>query len=1120
MNPDRWEKIERLYHEALERDAGEREAFVRQACDGDEDLRREIVSLLDHDQMTTDFIESPALVVAAREFAPELASVKMSAPRRFGSYRILSPLGRGGMGEVHLAIDDKLGRKVAIKLLPEQFTSDAERIRRFTQEARTVSSLNHPNIITIHEIGEAPARLGNLRYIVTEYVEGETLRQMMDRASTDKAEPGIELLKAIDVTAQIAAALAAAHQAGITHRDIKPENVMIRRDGLVKVLDFGLAKFSERPRDEKMERLESLSVSPSLRSPAYPSSITSAGLILGTPRYMSPEQAGGERVDARTDIFSLGVVLYEMLTGRPPFSGETPSKIIAAILRDDPPPFSAHKTKPPRELERIVHLALLKNREERYQSIEAMATDLKALKTELETPSNRAVSIEESDSQKASTPAETSFSPASAYAGAAAKLLVIGALAAVVAFVGWYLWRYVMIGRARENLAKIEELAAAERFFEAYDLAVETQKRLPNDPILTRLMPSISDDLTIVTDPPGARVYLKRFSPDKAGLAPERTLIGTSPIHRQIGRGAYILSIEKEGYVRFERTLTGLILKLSGVQAPSPPINLKVNLIESTKNPALMSYVPAETRFRMNSWARPTDKIARLDAYFIDKFEVSNREYKEFISAGGYQKREFWRYPIKKNGREQAWEEAIREFKDRTSLPGPRNWTNQEFPEGKADYPVTDVSWYEAAAYAAFRGKSLPTVFQWELAARGEAIGPRNGRPSYYWMPWGPFTGSIEARANYNAQGTMPVQSLEFGLSPYGCYHMAGNVAEWCLNQAAEGFSVAGGSWDDPPYLFGSFGAYPGTFSANKLGFRCVLNPPGGTGDQGGMPVSDPTEVPTYKPAGDASFRAWQEFYRYPQPPLEARIEQTIETDDWRRETITYVGAGGERALAYLYLPKHYSPPWQVIQFLPGDDVFAGFRPLRVRVEGSLTQFVKSGRAVLAVVLKGFPERERPPNYSAPGYETIEYRDLVLNWTTDQRRALDYVETRSDLNAGKIAFFGFSGGESRKTVLPATETRYRSVILIGAGVRPVDGRILPEISPVNLLPQIRAPKLVINGRYDEVTSLKYDSEPLHKLLREPKQILVVETGHIPPPEVYVGPVNQFLDRTLGPVLRP
>src|SRR5262245_40373138 len=243
----RWEQIERLYHAALERGPDAREAFLNEACVGDEDLRREVAGLLACDLPSDSFIQSPAIEIAARAMAAEPMNEASTSPMgnpvaasQIDVYQLLEPLGRGGMGEVHLALDTRLGRKVAVKLLPSEFTADADRVRRFAREARAASALNHPNIITIREIGEAATGNVSLRYIVYEYVEGETLRHRLATAP----ERRMKASEAIEIALQIAAALSAAHEAGITHRDIKPENVMVRPDGLVKVLDFGLAKLA------------------------------------------------------------------------------------------------------------------------------------------------------------------------------------------------------------------------------------------------------------------------------------------------------------------------------------------------------------------------------------------------------------------------------------------------------------------------------------------------------------------------------------------------------------------------------------------------------------------------------------------------------------------------------------------------------------------------------------------------------------------------------------------------------------------------------------------------------------------------------------------------------------
>jgi serine/threonine protein kinase/Tol biopolymer transport system component len=364
--PERWAQIELLYHAALEREPSGRAVFLDEACAGDDDLRREVASLLAYEGQPASFIEAPVLEVAARELADESLSAAenyqpANAPSQIGAYQILSLLGRGGMGEVWLAHDPRLGRKVAVKLLPAEFTQDAERVRRFEQEARAASALNHPNIITIHEIGE----IDGTHYLVTEFIDGETLRQRIARSP-------MELNEALDTAVQVAGALAEAHAAGIMHRDIKPENIMLRRDGLVKVLDFGLAKLTGRV------------ITADNRVPTQSLIHTEPGLIIGTVQYMSPEQLRGLATDARTDIWSLGVVLYEMLARRTPFKGETMSDCIALILERPPVPLASYFEGTPAALERLVAKALAKDRDDRYQTSGEMLTDLRRLKQRLE----------------------------------------------------------------------------------------------------------------------------------------------------------------------------------------------------------------------------------------------------------------------------------------------------------------------------------------------------------------------------------------------------------------------------------------------------------------------------------------------------------------------------------------------------------------------------------------------------------------------------------------------------------------------------------------------------------------------------------------------------------------
>ena len=365
MTPERWQEVGRLAQAALERAPDERAAFLAEACADNEELRREVESLLSFRGQATGFIETPSDRANAAEMFAGAASAPLVAGRMLGHYRVEREIGRGGMGEIYLAVDTRLSRPVALKLLAASFIRDTERVARFRREARAVSLLNHPNIVTIYEIGEAEG----LRFIVTEYVEGATLRQMLSRNRLTREQ-------ALDIAAQTASALVAAHEAGIIHRDIKPENVMVRADGYVKVLDFGLAKMTE--------GVESGGNSSDADSPTIITLNTSPGLVMGTLTYMSPEQARGLKVDARTDVWSLGVVMYEMIAGQPPFIGETPSDCIALILQKEPLPLTYHAPDVPTELERIVTKALRKDREERYQTIRDLALDLKSFRQHAE----------------------------------------------------------------------------------------------------------------------------------------------------------------------------------------------------------------------------------------------------------------------------------------------------------------------------------------------------------------------------------------------------------------------------------------------------------------------------------------------------------------------------------------------------------------------------------------------------------------------------------------------------------------------------------------------------------------------------------------------------------------
>ena len=347
----RWKRVKGIFHEALRREPAERDAFLDECCDGDPHLRIEVESLLISLNEAQTFLEEPILLASS----DKEAHWQFSNDEVVSHYRIVEPIGAGGMAEVYLAEDEKLHRQVALKVLPSEVLRDADRLRRFQREALAVSALNHPNILTIFEFDS----VNGINVLATEYVKGKTLRATL-------REGPLPVAQAIYIASQVASALQSAHAAGVIHRDIKPENIMIRDDGYVKVLDFGLAKLTGNMRMRENDR-------------THTQAFSLPGLIMGTATYMSPEQARSMSVDPRTDIFSLGIVLYEMLARRVPFAGDTTPDIIAQIIQSDPQPASAHNPEVSEELDRIIMKCLEKEARDRYSSAADLLVDLESL---------------------------------------------------------------------------------------------------------------------------------------------------------------------------------------------------------------------------------------------------------------------------------------------------------------------------------------------------------------------------------------------------------------------------------------------------------------------------------------------------------------------------------------------------------------------------------------------------------------------------------------------------------------------------------------------------------------------------------------------------------------------
>jgi eukaryotic-like serine/threonine-protein kinase len=980
---------------------------------------------------------------------------------RIGRYEVRAPLGAGGMGEVYVARDPDLERDVAIKVLREPAPS-SDRVRRFIQEARAASALNHPNVAHVYEIGTQ----SDFRFIAMELVEGETLRARLLRSPLAVGD-------ALDLGIQIAAGLAAAHNAGIVHRDIKPENVVVRPDGYAKILDFGLAKLRVESDDEAAATLLK----------------TQAGIAMGTLNYMAPEQLSGREVTPAADVFSLGVVLYEMICARRPFDGADAAEIVASILSKAPRPFSEAEGYVPPKLQRVILKALAREPGERYPTAGDLLEELRQISRDPVAPAS-------TDSRRNRwTPVLTRP--------------VAGILAfAVIAGGAWWMAHQQRERKGAELLAEAERHLEGRDFVRAYETAVAAAAILPRNERLRDVTERSTFRATISSTPPGATVFISRMGDGRwsdAGVTP--LVIPRLPF------GDYVVRIEKAGYAALLRPFSTMPLSLPGFGPVRQfvPTELDATLVEEARIEPGMIYVEGG-EYRLTGWQRPSDRAVELDDFLIDRFEVSNREFEEFVRAGGYRRPELWKHPFVDEGRILSFAEAMTRFRDTTTLAGPRNWSRGAPPAGLENHPVTDVTWYEAAAFAEWKGKKLPTVYQWEKASR-----PARVIPIGTTVPWGYIGPGIDAsaRANFRGRGTMPVDSLPFGISPWGAYHMAGNVAEWCRNPKGAGYALRGGGWNDAVYAFGQTGGFPGFYSSPTLGFRCVKEIGAGASDQGAFALEPEVEVPAYQPADEMKFEEIRRRYDYPDAPLAARVVGRTETADWTREEIVYT-AGGKSIPAFLYIPKGFTAPYRVVHFAPAGDVVNGIRPLSAAVEIWLGPMIRSGYAVWAVVREGYIGRPRPSEWAGPPpRQSPEFADYVVAQVTELRRGLDYLETRGDVDSTKLGFVATSAGTVEGLILAGVERRYRSILLHGSSVTPAEIGTTPAASRINFAPRISGAKLMLHGRYDESAPLETTGEPLYRLLREPKRLQVYEGGHAPPLDVWIPSVQSWLDETLG-----
>ncbi len=957
---------------------------------------------------------------------------------------------------VYKAEDTKLQRIVAIKFLPRSIAIKEEEKERFKIEARAAAALSHPNIATIYAIEEVQDEL----FIVMEFIEGRDLREIV------KTSGPFAIDDVIHYATQISEGLQEAHRRGIIHRDIKSSNIMITESGMVKIMDFGLAKISGS------------------------ADITKTGSTFGTVAYMSPEQAQGMKVDHRTDIWSLGVVLYEMLTGQLPFQGAVEQAILYLIINEQPKPVSKLQPTVPEPLAQIVHQSLKKDLQARYASCADLLSDLKALR--------------EADA----SPGAVSIKKLLRRPRFALPLAVL--TLALIVSVGFWIKRNADARWARQALLpEIEKLVEQIDWsgegpdsWRAFKLILQAEQYIADDPLLNRLNGSVCRNVKIYSNPTGVKIYVKPYADADSAWR----YLGETPADSfRLPVGFSRIKLEKKGFHTVED-----IAWVSDYVIDT----LLYTLPESGSLPQEMELLPDVSNWYDITTALATlhfpglEQIQREEVgdFLMDRYEVTNREYKRFVDAEGYKNPAYWKYPFFEDNQELSWEEAMTIFRDKTDRPGPATWEAGDYPDGQDDYPVGGVSWYEAAAYAEFVGKSLPTIYHWDRAAFIYA------------------SSEIVPLSNLTAgEGPIPVGRSQ-SLNRFGLYDLAGNVREWCINESShEARFILGGGWDDPPYNFFDVFAQSPFNRAATNGFRCIKY----IGSEENRIALEKRITLAFRdftqenPVSDETFALFLKQYNYDKTDLHAVVESQKEDEDWILQKITFDAAyGNERMSALLFLPKLGKPPYQTVVYFPGGNAIQAHSSehiLKNMALASKTMFPKSGRAFLYPIYKSTYERQDDLKSDWPS-ETNLWKEHVIMWGKDLSRSIDYLETRDDIDTDKLALYGFSWGGYMSPIFLATEKRFKVCVLFVAGL--LFSRTLPEVNPIHYLPRVDTPVLMINGKLDFFLPYTSAQLPFYELLgtpKEDKRIFVYEGGHSVPRAVLIKETLAWLDNYLGSV---
>jgi len=678
------------------------------------------------------------------------------------------------------------------------------------------------------------------------------------------------------------------------------------------------------------------------------------------------------------------------------------------------------------------------------------------------------------------------------------KLLIVAAIISVLGYL--IITPIVKKQYARNNLLPAIQKLIDENYLPptaAYDLGLEAENFIPNDSTLIKLWPTIAPNVSIVTEPDGAEIFWKDYSTPEA---PWRWAGITPLIEVRFPRGYKRIEIRKDGYQTIEFAGNAYWWKWWKIGSDTVPLKMDAigilpkNMIRFPKSSA-----------EMKLWGLQEPK-KQVDEFLIDRYEVTNEQFKEFIDAGGYANTSFWKYPFLLNGQEISSTAAFAKFVDKTGRQGPSNWEAGTYPDGLENHPVSGVSWYEAAAYADFANKQLPTVFHWNAVVQNF------------------YADFIIPLSNYNGKATVPVGQMS-GYNSFGVYDLAGNAREWCFNGTNQKGQrhILGGGWNDPTYAFNDIYTQPAMDRSTTNGFRCIKALPGDTTMPQLMVTLDALfrDYRKEKPVDDKTFALYLNQFKYDKKPLEPKVEETIERDSWKAEKVTYdAGYGNERMQAWVYKPKDVDPPYQTIIYFPGSSLNLSKKidPDKInKTAGGIDFILKSGRVLVYPVYKGTHERHGELNLDLQ-VETVLYKDHVVMWGKEFSRTIDYLESRSDIQSDKIGYLGWSWGGFMGGIIPAIEKRVKAIVLNVGGMAMT--RALPEVDQLNYIPRVTQPILMLNGKYDMYIPVETSQKPMYDLLGTPtrdKKLIIYESGHLVPPTDFIKETLLWYDHYLGPV---